>query len=96
MSWRPWALDLSRSKALLARGRLVDATLSEEDYVIERDRLVDSAYPVYGERARGARVWDVDGNSYLDFILAYGTIILGHADPDVRAPGMISTRRSAS
>ncbi len=74
-------LCLDRSRELLARGRLVDATLSEEDYVIERDRLVDGAYPVYGERARGARVWDVDGNEYLDFILAYGTIILGHADP---------------
>ncbi|MGH3719094.1 MAG: aspartate aminotransferase family protein [Pseudonocardiaceae bacterium] len=76
-------LELSRSQELLARGRRVDATLSEKDYVIERDRLVEGAYPVYGHRARGARVWDVDGNDYLDFILAYGTIILGHADPAV-------------
>lgn len=30
-------------------------------------------------------MWDVDGNKYLDFILAYGTIILGHADPVVSA-----------
>ncbi|MFF3643620.1 aspartate aminotransferase family protein [Streptomyces sp. NPDC002564] len=76
-------LRLDNSTKLLARGRLVDATLSEEDYVIERDRLVDGAYPVYGERARGARVWDADGNEYLDYILAYGTIILGHVDPVV-------------
>ncbi|GHJ29769.1 aspartate aminotransferase family protein [Streptomyces hygroscopicus] len=77
------ALRLDNSMKLLARGRLVDATLSEKDYVIERDRLVEGAYPVYGERARGARVWDADGNEYLDYILAYGTIILGHADPAV-------------
>lgn len=76
-------IELSRSQALFARGRRVDATLSEKDYVIERDRLVEGAYPVYGRRACGARVWDVDGNDYLDFILAYGTIILGHADPAV-------------
>lgn len=76
-------LRLDNSMKLLARGRLVDATLSEKDYVIERDRLVDGAYPVYGERARGARIWDADGNEYLDYILAYGTIILGHADPVV-------------
>ncbi|CQR59642.1 aspartate aminotransferase family protein [Streptomyces leeuwenhoekii] len=76
-------LRLDNSMKLLARGRLVDATLSEKDYVIERDRLVDGAYPVYGERARGARVWDADGNEYLDYILAYGTIILGHVDPVV-------------
>ncbi|WP_445397702.1 aspartate aminotransferase family protein [Streptomyces sp. LE64] len=77
------ALRLDNSMKLLARGRLVDATLSEKDYVIERDRLVDGAYPVYGERAKGARIWDADGNEYLDYILAYGTIILGHADPAV-------------
>ncbi|MBH0780856.1 aspartate aminotransferase family protein [Nocardia bovistercoris] len=76
-------LRLDGSKELLARGRSVDATLSEEDYVIARDRLVEGAYPIFGERARGARVWDVDGNEYLDFMLAYGTIILGHADPAV-------------
>lgn len=81
-------LRLDNSMKLLARGRLVDATLSEKDYVIERDRLVDGAYPVYGERARGARVWDADGNEYLDFILAYGTIILGHADPAVTEAAM--------
>lgn len=76
-------LRLDNSMKLLARGRLVDATLSEKDYVIERDRLVEGAYPIYGERARGARVWDADGNEYLDYILAYGTIILGHVDPAV-------------
>ncbi|WP_018505370.1 aspartate aminotransferase family protein [Parafrankia discariae] len=78
-------LRLDTSVELLARGRFVDATLSEEDYVIARDRLVEGAYPVFGERGKGARVWDVDGNEYLDFILAYGTVILGHADPAVTA-----------
>ncbi|MEY3014543.1 MAG: hypothetical protein RIT45_3278 [Pseudomonadota bacterium] len=41
--------------------------------------------PVYFARGEGARVWDVDGNSFLDFQMSWGPLILGHADPDVVA-----------
>ena len=34
-------------------------------------------------RGQGAYVWDVDGNSYVDFMGSWGPLILGHADPDV-------------
>ena len=37
------------------------------------------------QRARGAHVWDVDGNRYVDFPMALGPIILGHAWPAVNA-----------
>ncbi|MFK4100737.1 aspartate aminotransferase family protein [Streptomyces sp. NPDC019531] len=76
-------LQLSGSRELLGRAAQVDATLAYSGYVLQRDRLVDGEYPMFAERASGAHVWDVDGNKYLDFILAYGTIILGHADPVV-------------
>jgi glutamate-1-semialdehyde aminotransferase len=79
----PLALD--RSEELLRRGSAVDATLSAEGYVLPRDRVVVGEYPSFGERGEGAYVWDVDGNRYLDFILAYGTIVLGHAHPAVSA-----------
>jgi glutamate-1-semialdehyde 2,1-aminomutase len=39
--------------------------------------------PLVVERAAGARVWDADGNEYLDYICSWGALILGHADPDV-------------
>lgn len=39
--------------------------------------------PVYFTKARGARVWDVDGNEYIDCIANNGACILGHGDPDV-------------
>jgi glutamate-1-semialdehyde 2,1-aminomutase len=39
--------------------------------------------PVVVERAAGARVWDADGNEYLDYVCSWGALILGHADPDV-------------
>lgn len=77
------SLALGESKRLLARAAQVDATLAYSGYVLPRDRLVDGEYPVYGESASGAHVRDVDGNTYLDFILAYGTVVLGHADPVV-------------
>jgi glutamate-1-semialdehyde 2,1-aminomutase len=34
-------------------------------------------------RGQGAYIWDVDGNKYIDYRLAFGPIILGHADPRV-------------
>ena len=36
-------------------------------------------------RAKGSRVWDADGNEYVDYHNAFGPIILGHADPGVEA-----------
>lgn len=39
----------------------------------------------YVSKAKGAYLWDVDGNRYIDYRLAFGPIILGHADDDVNA-----------
>jgi len=41
--------------------------------------------PVFIERGEGSRVWDVDGNSYIDYIGSWGPLILGHAHPRVLA-----------
>ena len=35
-------------------------------------------YPVYMQRAHGSRVWDVDGNEYVDYLMSYGALVLGH------------------
>jgi glutamate-1-semialdehyde aminotransferase len=35
-------------------------------------------YPLFMQRGQGSRIWDVDGNEYIDYILAGGPIILGH------------------
>ena len=39
--------------------------------------------PVVVERGEGARIWDVDGKEYLDFVLSWGALALGHASPIV-------------
>ena len=39
--------------------------------------------PFFVNRARGSRVWDVDGNEYLDYVCTWGPAILGHANPKI-------------
>jgi glutamate-1-semialdehyde 2,1-aminomutase len=39
--------------------------------------------PRFISRAEGAAVWDVDGNRYIDYVLSWGPLILGHAHPSV-------------
>ena len=43
-------------------------------------RLLDP-YPLYVHRAKGSRVWDVDGNEYIDFNMAFGALVAGHSHP---------------
>src|ERR1051325_1474130 len=38
---------------------------------------------MFYERAKGSRIWDVDGNEFLDFTLSQGPMILGHSHPKV-------------
>jgi glutamate-1-semialdehyde 2,1-aminomutase len=35
--------------------------------------------PFVVERGQGSRIWDVDGNEYIDFVLSWGPLVLGHA-----------------
>src|SRR5581483_1236507 len=39
--------------------------------------------PFFVNRAEGARVWDVDGNAYIDYVGTWGPAILGHAHPKI-------------
>lgn len=44
---------------------------------------IENMYPIFGKSAKGAYIWDVDNQKYIDYIMGYGTIILGHADDRV-------------
>ena len=39
--------------------------------------------PVVAARGEGARIWDADGKEYIDFVLSWGPLVLGHASPIV-------------
>lgn len=40
-------------------------------------------FPVIFKKGEGPKVWDVDGNSYIDYLMAYGALILGHRHPKI-------------
>ncbi|MFC3724725.1 aminotransferase class III-fold pyridoxal phosphate-dependent enzyme [Neoaquamicrobium sediminum] len=44
---------------------------------------VPAGYPQYFSRGEGCRIWDADGRSYIDYMCAWGPMILGYGDPDV-------------
>jgi glutamate-1-semialdehyde 2,1-aminomutase len=39
--------------------------------------------PLFMERGEGSLIFDVDGNSYVDYVMSYGPLVLGHAYPEV-------------
>src|SRR6516162_1316596 len=39
-------------------------------------------YPLYISHGHGSRIWDADGNEFVDYLLSYGSAILGHATPE--------------
>ena len=39
--------------------------------------------PVLAKKGKGAYIWDYDSNKYIDYILGWGSLILGHSYPDV-------------
>jgi amino acid adenylation domain-containing protein len=45
----------------------------------------EMVYPLVGERAEGAYLWDVDGNRYLDITMGFGAYLFGHAPDFVQA-----------
>ena len=40
-------------------------------------------YPFFAKEAKGSKIIDVDGNSYIDYCLAYGPLVLGHANEKI-------------
>ena len=52
--------------------------------------------PRFIARAEGARVWDVEGNSYIDYVGSWGPLILGHAHAETVAAVCDAARRGLS
>lgn len=46
-------------------------------------RGVSNAHPIFAARAQGAKIWDVDGKEYLDFVGGIGVQNIGHSHPRV-------------
>jgi glutamate-1-semialdehyde 2,1-aminomutase/spore coat polysaccharide biosynthesis protein SpsF len=59
--------------------------LASQTFSKSYQQWVKGASPLFLERGKGARVWDIDGNEYIDFVLALLPVVLGYRDPDVDA-----------
>ena len=46
-------------------------------------KFIPGYYPIFMERGKKCHVWDVDGNEYIDWILSFGPLVLGHANERV-------------
>jgi len=88
-------LDLGRLDHLIAQeeGRLEPkhrASIAYRD-VVERTLAGGVAsswqdsppHAIYIDRGQGSRIWDIDGNEYIDFHLGYGAMVVGHAHPRI-------------
>jgi glutamate-1-semialdehyde 2,1-aminomutase len=57
--------------------------LASQTFSKSRVQYPFGASPYFISRGRGSRIWDIDGNEYIDFVNALAAINLGHCDPDV-------------
>ena len=74
--------DYSQSQALFERANRVipNGIPGHFNPAVQKP---EGTYPFYCERAEGARFRDVDGNEYIDYMCAYGPMILGYGNPIV-------------
>ncbi len=75
----PLISNFKRSASLFEEAkRLLPSGASSNIRVYAHD-----PFPILFERGRGSRIWDVDGNEYVDLLSSYGSVVLGHSHPTV-------------
>jgi glutamate-1-semialdehyde 2,1-aminomutase len=74
------ALKHDRSRALFKQA--LDLLPGGVDSPVRAFRAVGGE-PLFIERGEGPYLFDVDGNRYIDYVLSWGPLILGHADPQL-------------
>jgi glutamate-1-semialdehyde 2,1-aminomutase len=74
----PFLTEKSRELYQRTVGVLIEASSSSS-----RGPVNFGKYPIFMERGNGSRIYDVDGNEYIDWMMAFGALPLGHAHPEV-------------
>src|SRR5690625_4903768 len=74
-----WKTDRSRELFDEAKRHLVGGVNSPS----RAFGAVGRPHPIVMDRGQDAYLWDVDGNHYIDYLCAYGALLLGHAHPHV-------------
>ena len=81
-------MDWTRSEELLQRSKRVIA-----GGVNSNVRLLAVPRPLFFARGEGPRITDVDGNTYLDYVLGQGPLIHGHGHPELLAAAVAAMGR---
>ena len=74
--------SFEKSQAMLARAEKV-IPLGSQTFSKSRTQYPYGVSPYFITRGQGSRVWDMDGNEYIDFVSSLASITLGYQDPDV-------------
>jgi glutamate-1-semialdehyde 2,1-aminomutase len=74
----PFSTEKSKQIYERTLGVLIEASSSSS-----RGPATFGKHPIFMERARGSRIYDVDGNEYIDWMMAFGALPLGHAHPEI-------------
>jgi 4-aminobutyrate aminotransferase-like enzyme len=77
------ALPLLKTRVPGPRSRALARQLHR--YESRNVTFVSETWPIFWARAKGANVWDVDGNRYIDLTAAFGVASVGHGNPRVVA-----------
>ncbi len=72
----------ARSAAMLERAEKV-IPLGSQTFSKSHIQMPEGAAPLFLSHGRGGRVWDVDGNRYVDLVCGLLPVVLGYCDPDV-------------
>ena len=74
-----WPITTTESAKLFARASVVSPG------GVQGEGRGATPYPLFMTRAQGSRIWDVDGNEFIDFHSSFGAVLLGHNDPRIKA-----------
>ena len=74
----------AKSLEQLERARRV-TPLGTQTFSKSTKTLPAGLAPLYSDRAKAGRIWDIDGNEYVDLMSALASVNLGYADPEINA-----------
>jgi glutamate-1-semialdehyde 2,1-aminomutase len=75
---------MKRKKSITVYRRALEVIPGGVDSPVRAFKAIGIS-PTFVDRAKGSKIWDIDGNEYIDYVGSWGPMILGHAHPGVVA-----------
>ena len=75
-------MEMSRKKSIVLYHRALEIIPGGVNSPVRAFKAIGIP-PSFIERAKGSKIWDVDGNEYIDYVGSWGPMILGHGHPKI-------------